>query len=384
MFQKLLVLVFVLLIGCGPKYLKKTALLAYACRVEKAEKDSISLLDKLGLPASMIANRTGIYSLENGGESFVIRNWLFENAQKTLDIQYYMFLRDKTGLICADYIVRAADRGVKIRILLDDATAKNGSHEIYALDAHANIDIKVYNPGVKLGSVFMRVKKLFTTPWHFHRRMHNKTLTADGEVAISGGRNIADEYFDYDHRYNFRDRDVFIVGRSVKAVTASFEDFWNSELSVPYKDLSKKTQARNFDRLHAYVCDERNYSAEMKNKVKNFPARFKTLAAEFVWVNNVSFVSDMPGKNENKKNHEGGICKDSLYAVLKRAKKTVDIQSSYLIVNDEQEKVLTDLVKRGVKVRILTNSLCSIDNIEAFSGYQRDREMILNTGIEVL
>ncbi|MGZ3921382.1 MAG: phospholipase D-like domain-containing protein, partial [Bacteroidia bacterium] len=277
MFRKMVIaFFFTVLFSCSPKYLKKHIPSSDPCRIV-SQADTLSVAYKLGLSETLMKTKTGIYSLENGGESFIIRDWLFENAQKTIDIQYYMFLGDQTGLVTADYLIHAADRGVKIRLILDDATAKKGSHEIYALDWHPNIEVKVYNPGVKLGSLRMRIMKLLTRPRRFERRMHNKTITIDGQVAITGGRNIADEYSDYDRRYNFRDRDVLLAGKEVAAVTTSFDEFWNNDLSVSYKNLvrkKKKFDKKRFNRIHAFACDEKNFSRQMKEKIKNFPSEF--------------------------------------------------------------------------------------------------------------
>jgi phosphatidylserine/phosphatidylglycerophosphate/cardiolipin synthase-like enzyme len=353
--------------------------------------DSLTLSSELKPIEEFMKDKTGVYVLEDGGNSMMARAWLSEYAEKTIDIQYFIFSTDNVGLIACDYLVRAADRGIKVRILVDDIMVDAGVHEILTMDSHENISIKVYNPGTNLGkNISDKVIKLTTDFKGLNQRMHNKTFNVDGKVAITGGRNIADEYFDYDHEYNFRDRDVMLFGKSVKTIQSSFETFWNSTLSVPVTELVEEQGANfngtdRFDRLHQYACNPENFWPQVREKIKNLPALFKEIQKEnkLVWLDSVFFVSDIPGKNDNESLLSGGNTTDSLIQLIKRAKTSIDIQSPYLITTDIGKKLLSDAVKHGVKVRILTNSLASTDNLEAFSGYQRDRKELLQTGVRV-
>ncbi|MCW3103123.1 MAG: phospholipase family protein [Bacteroidetes bacterium] len=348
--------------------------------------ERVSIARALTLPEENLTAKTGIYTLENGGKSFISRLWLVDHTQKTIDIQYYSFASDVTGTIVWDHIIRAADRGVKVRLLIDDAASLMRSHEIRLLDSHDNIEIRVYNAGLMLGRLDRRIKKLGGNFNRLLRRMHNKAVIFDGQVCITGGRNIADQYFDYDHRFNFRDRDVLLMGKAVTGVTRSFEKFWNDTLTVVYSELSgnsKKKQsgdAERFERIHADAA--KDYSQSLRDKVKAFPEEIRaaTKAGEFVWVGKAVYISDEPGKNEDRKDREGGICTDSLICLIQQAKTSIDIQSPYFITTEVSKKLLREAVQRGVKVRLLTNSLASIDNIEAYSGYQKDRAAILETG----
>ena len=340
---------------------------------------------------SELRARTAVYSLDDDVLSLTSRAWLCDHAKKTLDIQYYIFSKDRIGLISCDYLVRAADRGVKIRMIIDDATVKSGKKEIQTLDSHENIEIRIYNPGVMMErNLALRLYKWIAQFNRLHRRMHNKTLTVDGVLTITGGRNIADEYYSFDERYNFRDRDVLVAGSALESVKTSFEQFWNHELSVPITELVRYSKKRceapdRYDKLHRFACDTSNFSLSMRKLIDDFPKAFAQLEkkGEVVWTGRVNFVSDLPGKNEHKKNRKGGVCTDSMIAVLRAAKSTVDIQSPYIITTDEGKALLRELTGRGVRVRILTNSLGSTDNLEAFSGYQRDREATLETGVEI-
>jgi phosphatidylserine/phosphatidylglycerophosphate/cardiolipin synthase-like enzyme len=335
-------------------------------------------------------SKTGVFVLEDGGTSLIARAWLSEYAEKSIDIQYFIFSTDNVGLIACDYLVRAADRGVKVRILVDDIMVDAGVHEILTIDSHENIEIRIYNPGANLGkTIFEKLISLKDNFKGFNQRMHNKTFNVDRKVVITGGRNIADEYFDYDHEYNFRDRDILMLGKTAEKVSASFEQFWNDSLSVPVGSLVKEedvnfTNPDRFNRLHEYACNSENFWPQVRERIRDLPKAFKKIVSsgELVWLDNVSFVSDDPGKNKENLG-SGGITTDTLMKLLRSAKKSIDIQSPYLITTKVGQTLMRQAVNRGVRVRVLTNSLCSTDNMEAFGAYQKCREDILNTGIRI-
>ncbi len=337
-------------------------------------------------------DQTGVYVLEDGNGAMLTRAWLSEYAEKSIDIQYFIFSTDNIGLIACDYLVRAADRGVKVRMIVDDIMVDADVQDILTLNSHENIDIKVYNPGVNLGkSILGKVKKFTTEFRSANQRMHNKTFIVDGKVVITGGRNIADEYFDYDHEYNFRDRDVLLLGKQTRAVNASFIDFWQNELSVPVTEVADVeanniSEANRFDRPHEYACNPENFWPQVREQIKNLPKAFETIKAsdKLIWVDDVQFVSDDPGKNDGTEGLSGGgISTDSLIALVQNAKTSLDIQSPYLITTETGQKLFRNAIDRGVKIRILTNSLASTDNLEAFSGYQKDRKKLLEAGVRI-
>ena len=353
--------------------------------------DSTNLTKELAPLADNSKQKTGVYVLEDGSNAMIARAWLCENAEKTIDIQYFIFATDNVGLIACDYLVRAADRGVKVRILIDDMLVDAGAHDILTLDAHPNIAIKIYNPGVNLGKKLGGKLKKFATDFHgANQRMHNKTFTVDSKVVITGGRNIANEYFDYDHRYNFRDRDVLLLGKTVQKVNNSFEDFWNSPLSVPITDIVEEpgndfTAKDRFERLHQYACNPDNFWPQVRERIKNLPQAFKSIeqSGHLVWVDSVAYVSEIPGKNTTGGLHGGGNTTVALISLVRSAKHTIDIQSPYLITTALGMNLFRDAVARGVKIRILTNSLASTDNLPAFGGYLKVRKQLLNTGIRI-
>jgi phosphatidylserine/phosphatidylglycerophosphate/cardiolipin synthase-like enzyme len=354
--------------------------------------DSLSLSNELEDLGDLMRDKTGVYVLEDGAGAMVTRAWLTEYAEKSIDIQYFIFSTDNVGLIACDYLIRAADRGVKVRIIVDDIMVDTGIQDILTMDSHENISIKIYNPGVNLGkNIFEKAKKFVTDFRGANQRMHNKTFIVDNKVVITGGRNIADEYFDYDHEYNFRDRDVLLLGKITEEVDSSFTKFWTSELSIPVRNLTDEmpknvTDPDRFDRLHEYACNPQNFWPQIRERIEKLPLAFSRIknSDELVWSDDVTFISDLPGKNDGTNGLAGGGATTSaLIALIKNSKKSVEIQSPYLITSELSRGIFKEAVERGVKVRILTNSLASTDNVEAFAGYQADRMKLLETGVEI-
>lgn len=354
--------------------------------------DSTTLSKELEDVAELMTTKTGVYVLEDGSGSMVARAWLTEYAEKTIDIQYFIFSTDNVGLIACDYLIRAADRGVKVRIIVDDIMVDADIQDILTFNSHENISVKIYNPGVNLGkTIFSKIKKFTTDFRSANQRMHNKTFIVDGKVVITGGRNIADEYFDYDHEYNFRDRDILLLGRESKKVHQSFDQFWNSELSIPVTSVIEEGPENiylenRFDNLHEYACNPTNFWPQIRERIASLPTTFNAIrkSGDLLWLDDVEFISDEPGKN-NEENGlgGGGVSTSALIELVKNAEYSIDIQTPYLITTELAQNLFREAVDRGVKIRILTNSLASTDNVEAFSSYQTDREKLLNTGVRI-
>lgn len=355
-------------------------------------KSTNSISDELKAFPQLQHGKSGAYVLEDGSGSMLLRAWLTQHAEKSIDIQYFIFSTDNIGLIACDYLVRAADRGVKVRIIVDDILIDADFDDVLVLDSHENIDIKIYNPGVNLGkSIFGKIKKFTTDFRSANQRMHNKTFIVDNQLVITGGRNIADEYFDYDHEYNFRDRDIFLIGDPKKQVQNSFKEFWDSKLSVDVHQLTDEIPDRvnnenKFDPLHEYACNPENFWPEIRSSIENLPAAFQQIkdSNKIIWLDDIEFVSDKPGKNDETSGlGGGGISTTRLIELVKNAKESIDIQSPYLVTTELSRGLFAEAVKRGVKIRILTNSLASTDNLEAFAGYQSDRKALLETGVRI-
>ncbi|RTZ15204.1 phospholipase D family protein [Vibrio aquaticus] len=339
---------------------------------------------------SKLSSQSGVYVLEQGAEAMMSRAWITERAEHSIDIQYFIFSVDNIGLIATDYLVQAAERGVRVRVLIDDIMLGARGDELLMLAAHENIEIKIYNPNVNIGKNI--VDKLGTLLTDFHslnQRMHNKVFLADSQIAITGGRNIADEYFGFDHEYNFRDRDVFLAGQVVSDVEDSFNTFWNSDISVPVEQLvDENPHPKNpdFSRLHSYACNPGNFHPEIRAEIEKVPKTFNHLMEQgrFRFVERVEYISDKPGKNDQQNFLGGGsITKGKLVELAEQAENNILIQTPYLVTTSSDRKFLRQLVDSGIEIKILTNSLASNDNLEAFSGYQRDRAALLSTGVEI-
>ncbi|MDF2154068.1 phospholipase D family protein [Vibrio sp. CAU 1672] len=339
---------------------------------------------------SQLEQKTGVYVLEQGAEAMMSRAWLTERAEKTIDVQYFIFSVDNIGLIATDYLVKAAERGVKVRVLVDDIMLEVKGDELLMLAAHENFEIKVYNPNVNIGkNIAEKITTLLTDFHGINQRMHNKVFLVDGQLAITGGRNIADEYFGFDHEYNFRDRDVFLAGKAVNDVQSSFEEYWQSTLSVSVEALFAPAPSHgnpDFSRLHSYACNPTHFHPEIRQEIERVPQTFARIAEEgkFLLVDRVEYIADTPGKNR----HEmflggGGITRDKLIELSENAQKSILIQTPYLVTTKKNRQFLRQLVNKGISIKILTNSLASNDNLAAFSGYQRNRKQLLDTGVEV-
>ncbi len=380
----------ILLLGCSSREQKYQPITEDFCSQIQIDRPA-PLTDQLAPLAELALTKTGVYLLEEGDVSMISRAWLCESSEKTIDIQYFIFSADNIGLIASDYLLRAADRGVKVRVIVDDVMVEADADELLALDAHPNLSIKIYNPTANIGKNLPEKLYSLTTEFKdFNQRMHNKTFIVDGKVVITGGRNIADEYFDYDHEYNFRDRDVLLIGKTCHDVQNSFNEFWENPLSVPItavveeEDYNLNTAVK-YEYLHQYACNPENFWPQVREKIKSMPVAFQHMedSGDLVWVDHVSFVSDVPGKNHGEGLEGGGVCTDSLISLIKRARTSINIQSPYLITTNLSQQLFLAAVQRGVQVNILTNSLSSTDNLEAFSGYQRERDNLLNIGINI-
>ena len=341
--------------------------------------------------------QTGVYVLDTGEEALLARAWLADHAQRSIEVQYFIWSTDNIGILATEALLRAADRGVKVRVIVDDLLIDAPDKSLLALDKHPNIDIRIYNPKHQVGTPFYkRALNVVTDFRGVNQRMHDKTFIVDGKVAITGGRNMADEYFDYDQDYNFRDRDALLLGEAVKTMQANFNAFWNNTLSVPVVSLydgwglmQKHVKVDDADvqqvyrELHDYARLPENFAPAVRTAIHATPDSFDRLTREIVW-GRVEFIHDIPGKNGNRwLLSGGGQTSVALARLVEGARESIVIQSPYLVMSDKALALFRQAVARGVKVRILTNSLASTDNIQAFSGYRNQRKKLLKMGLQI-
>jgi putative cardiolipin synthase len=342
--------------------------------------------------AALMAEKTGVYILELGEEALMGRAWLTQHATETIDIQYFIWSTDNIGILAAEMLLRAADRGVTIRVLVDDFLIDAENRTLLLLAAHPNVHIRIYNPKYRVGaSILRRIVNSVTDFRGTNQRMHDKTAIFDSLAGITGGRNMADEYFDFDHDYNFRDRDVLLLGAAVRSMSSNFNEFWESPLAIPVERLlenaggplsASEAQSR-YQELHAYADNPANFDPGIRNAIENMPRYFRQLLQAMVW-DDVRFISDRPGKNPGDSGLSGGGESTSeLASVIAGARHSVLIQSPYLILPQAGIELFEGLHKRGVRIRISTNSLASTDNLAAFSGYYKQRSRLIEAGIEL-
>ena len=339
-----------------------------------------------------MSEKTGVYILEKGEESLIGRAWLTKNATRTIDVQYFIWSTDNIGTLAAEQLLRAAERGVRVRVLVDDLLVDAQGKTLLLLSAHPNAHIRIYNPNISVGVTWwQRVKNAVTSFRMVNQRMHDKTAIFDGVAGITGGRNMADEYFDYDQTYNFRDRDVLLLGRAVSEMSENFEEFWNSPfvhsveailedegLAITAEDVAQRSRE-----LHAYAANPKNFEPQVREAIDAAPRLFPYLLRAMSWEDAI-FISDEPGKNKGDLGlGGGGLSTQHLIDAVKGARSSILIQSPYLIMPEGGIELFAKLVERGVRIRISTNSLASTDNIQAFSGYHGQREDLLEAGVEL-
>lgn len=354
-------------------------------------------LDAIDAAIDTHPGQTGAYILDTGEEALLARAWLTDHAQRSIEVQYFIWSTDNIGILASEALLRAADRGVKVRVLVDDLLIDAPDKTLLALAKHPNVDIRIYNPKHKVGTpLHKRVFNVVTDFRGVNQRMHDKTFIVDGRVGITGGRNMADEYFDYDRDYTFRDRDVLLLGDAVRSMDANFDAFWNSPFAVPVEErfdglgLMKKhvtvddAEVRQVYRdLHDYAARPENYAPEVRDAVAATPEAFDRIAREMAW-GPVEFIHDVPGKNgERWYLGGGGQSSAALAKLVAGAKESIFIQSPYLVLSNRAKTLFKSAIARGVKVRILTNSLASTDNLQAFSGYRNQRRELLKMGLDI-
>lgn len=335
------------------------------------------------------ANQSGFLSIEKGWDALQWRCAMAAQAEKTIEIQYYIWNPDEAGLIFAEHLLSAANRGVKIRCLLDDLAVRAGSKRLASLNAHPNIEIRVYNPvGRAYEDMTARGLQLAKDPVRTNRRMHNKLFVVDGGVAITGGRNIGNEYFDLSHDMNFRDRDVLTIGSTVPALAATFDTYWNSPWVVELERVAGQMANTNVVSLYYRSIHERAARAmdklpEFREGVAAMAERLTNLWSE-VHLGQARVVCDEPGKNILHGSMTGfGLSGELLTEAALGVQKELIVQSAYSLAMEGTIDLLKQLGKRGAKVRLITNSNASIDEPFVFAKYKLQRPLLMDLGVDI-
>lgn len=315
---------------------------------------------------------SGFYPLKDGKGALHVRLHLAEMAQESIDLQYFLIKDDKAGAAITDALLRAADRGVRVRFLIDDVFTSFPDKSFFLLNQHSNIEIRVFNPVSRKGIKIFNFLGNFSKVDH---RMHNKSFTVDNSMSIVGGRNIADEYFDLNKNSHFTDFDILTVGPVVTKVSNSFDRYWNHSLSVPADylyDYSKKESLEEFKESLDSVYEE-IYADLDGNQLKG-PGETQFISATGV------VISDDPDELMELIKDEEQQLSYELENILLKAKDEIIFFSPYYIPGDERVELIRSLTERGVGVIIVTNSLSSNNHIAAHSAYAAYREDIIDAG----
>lgn len=326
----------------------------------------------------------GIYELEDPHDAFVARAAIATLADKTLDAQYYIWRPDTSGKMLFNDLYTAANRGVRVRLLLDDNNTRGMDDVLAALSAHPNIEVRLFNPFTNRK---LRSLGYITDFDRLNRRMHNKSMIADNQVAILGGRNVGDEYFAAGDGMVFADMDVMTVGPVVTALSEDFDRYWSSQLSYPFKDIVtvKKTKEyadQLFDRKRIkFRADKQEYLTALQQTP--LLEHLKTGQVPWLW-SPTQLVSDDPIKATGKDKKAIAFFSEKLDEVLGNPKKSAVFVSPYFVPTQKGVDVLSELSQEhGVKVSVLTNSLEATDVSVVHSGYARYRKALLQSGVSL-
>jgi putative cardiolipin synthase len=327
--------------------------------------------------------KTGVFLLPRGRDAFAARAVLARRAEKSIDLQYYMYHQDTVGKLLSYEILRAADRGIKVRMLIDDIYGNQGEDTWVALDAHPNIEVRLWNPWTRERSRLLQSLFRFTD---INYRMHAKSYTVDNQATILGGRNIGDEYFDADIDVAFSDIDVLAIGPPVAQVSSEFDQYWNNEFAYPVKLLIRPGTEQELDALRTARTDFYQQSATLDyvDALHNSDLAhgLNQGSLGFSW-SEARVIHDSPEKKTLGKKGRNELLITQLAPYITGATKTVDIVSPYFVPGDPATAALCKLAKDGVEVRILTNSLASNDVSAVHAGYSKYRRTLLRCGVQL-
>ncbi|MEE4379018.1 MAG: phospholipase D family protein [Candidatus Competibacteraceae bacterium] len=342
------------------------------------------------IEATHIQNPTqsGFLIHDTGRQAFTQRLALVELAEQAIDAQYYIWNSDISGRLLAERLIRAADRGVRIRLLLDDFSVGDRDRALSALNAHSQIEVRVYNPFQRhLGSGIGRWVNFLAEFSRLNRRMHNKTFTVDNSVAIVGGRNIGDEYFDLHSALNFRDRDLLAVGPIVDRVNDNFDAYWNSRWVYPIAELTEPPKADEaqtlYQQLREQVAERMPLAYPVPSDQRSARVLLTQELSQLVWAE-AELVFDRPDKPDDPTvlpaNQNVGR---QLFELANATRRELLLESAYLVPRPAASELFTTLHDHGVKIRALTNSLASNDVLPNHAGYARVRPLLLKEDVEL-
>ena len=351
--------------------------------------ESGALAERVGPAEAAHPGQSGFRLLSDGTEAFLIRAQTARLATHSLDVQTYIWHADLTGAYLGQALLDAADRGVQVRLLVDDLDARAKNDGFAALAAHPNVDVRLFNPwATRNGKLSLAGESAFSFE-RVNRRMHNKSWIADNRIAVVGGRNVGDEYFGAGEEVNFIDLDFAMIGPVVRDVSRVFDRFWNSSSAYPMEILdpegvseSALIKLRNGLAARAAEARESRYATALRGG--DLLERIAQGEWPLQWSASYEFVSDDPAKvsmkkRDVKRTHVGV----SLVPMLQGARERVAVVSPYFVPGQEVTEALSRMAASGKSVRVLTNSLVANDVAAVHGGYSRYRKALLEGGVEL-
>ena len=324
---------------------------------------------------------SGFSLLSHGREAFIVRLALADLAERSLDMQYYVWDGDTTGRIIVDRVMKAADRGVRVRLLVDDPYYKASDPVKAALDAHPNVEIRLFNP---LTNRNWSALDFIVDFGRVNRRMHNKLMVADNAAAIVGGRNIGDIYYGVNTTANYRDLDVLAVGPVVRDLSGVFDRYWNSPSTVPIAAIVDRAHgAADLDailiRLREAIASA-DYPYPIDQDLDELAVRGAELRDNLVWARG-QVIADDPETIARGKESVDVV--EFIRGRVAQLKEELLVESPYFVLPAGAQATVKVLNERNVRVRVLTNSLASNDMLPAHSGYAKTRRRLLENGMEL-
>jgi len=337
---------------------------------------------------SATPGESGFHLLASGQEAFLVRAALAESAERTLDLQYYIVAEDATATLLLYRALRAAQRGVRVRLLLDDMYAVGRDFDFATLAAHPNIQVRLFNPFLHRGPLGLsHVLDFLGDEARLNRRMHNKLWIVDNAAAVIGGRNLGDAYFEMRGESDFADLDVLAAGPIVAEVSRSFDEYWNSEWAVPIAAfLGEPPGKGELDLILAQMAAraERFRETEYARKLRATDLGRLVRSGQISLVPaRATAIYDPPAKPQAETGEQQGHIISVLRNAVETAQREVILISPYFIPSERGIGVLGSLTRRGVRVRVLTNSLVSTDVPVVHAGYARYRARLLAAGVEL-
>jgi len=324
-----------------------------------------------------------LYLLNDGPNALDWRLRAIDSATDSIDLQTFLWHFDTSGSLILDHVVRAADRGVLVRVLIDDTFLLGEDAILEALHEHHNIEYRVFNPYRRRASGFLTREILNLGEYHrLDHRMHNKSMIVDNRVAIVGGRNLGDEYFGLDEEANFRDMELLVGGSVVSGLSGTFDRYWNDHWSIPIENITgAKPSEDALDRARVAMASSVYTHVEEDADARRL--RWLAMLDQTV-VGAVEIHADDPPKRNPADQEDAPVqVANDLVALLDGAQRDILIISAYLIPTDELEDAVERAAARGVTVRILTNSIRSNNHLTAHSAYRNHINQLLENGAQL-